>query len=42
MAEEGVEVDVVCMAPGQVVSGMHEGPPGLMVCSYHLFLHLLS
>ncbi|UZJ54102.1 hypothetical protein CBS101457_003422 [Exobasidium rhododendri] len=28
---EKQNVDVVCMVPGQVVSGMNEGPPGLMV-----------
>ena len=28
---EARQVDVVCMVPGQVVSGMNEGPPSLMV-----------
>lgn len=28
---EKVQLDVVCMVPGQVVSGMNEGPPALMV-----------
>lgn len=27
---EKVQLDVVCMVPGQVVSGMNEGPPALM------------
>ncbi|KDN41234.1 NAD(P)-binding protein [Tilletiaria anomala UBC 951] len=31
MWAEKQKVDVVCMAPGQVVSGMHEGEPGIMV-----------
>ncbi|CAO1636947.1 unnamed protein product [Sympodiomycopsis kandeliae] len=33
MAVEGQQVDVCCIAPGQVQSGMHEGPTGLMVPS---------
>jgi 17beta-estradiol 17-dehydrogenase / very-long-chain 3-oxoacyl-CoA reductase len=28
---EKVQVDVVCMVPGQVVSGMNLGPPSTMV-----------
>lgn len=31
MACENAQVDVVAMAPGQVVSGMNEGPPTTMV-----------
>ncbi|UZJ54395.1 hypothetical protein CBS101457_003715 [Exobasidium rhododendri] len=31
MACEGTQVDVVAMAPGQVVSGMNEGPPSAMM-----------
>lgn len=33
MACENAQVDVVCLAPGQVVSGMNEGPPTAMVRS---------
>jgi len=31
MACEKEQVDIVCLAPGQVVSGMNEGPPTTMV-----------
>ena len=31
---EKVQLDVVCMVPGQVVSGMNLGPPSLMVSGY--------
>lgn len=31
MAVEKAPVDVVCMAPGQVVSGMNSGPATIMV-----------
>lgn len=31
MAVEKAQVDVVCIAPGQVVSGMNSGPATIMV-----------
>ncbi len=31
MRAERQAVDIVCMAPGQVISGMHEGEPSAMV-----------
>jgi len=37
MACEGAQVDVVAMAPGQVVSGMNEGPPTTMVSIARIF-----
>lgn len=41
MMSEKVDVDIVCLAPGQVVSGMNEGPETIMVSASVNFRPLL-